>query len=111
MILFNPNNPTRFYPDEDSRQIMLKTIAFFEEKGKGKVKEDDRKRVWYADFIEFQKKEKLFATLLTPTPYGEGRARAGTPGATASSTRSWASTGWPTGTPGRCRSWGWGRSG
>ena len=72
MILFNPNNPDRFYPDEESRQIMLKTIAFFEEKGKGKVKEDDRKRVWYADFIEFQKKEKLFATLLTPTPHAVG---------------------------------------
>jgi len=75
MILFNPNHPNRFYPDEASRQIMLKTIAFFEEKGKGKVKEDDRARVWYADFIEFQKKEKLFATLLTPSPHGEPGAR------------------------------------
>jgi acyl-CoA dehydrogenase len=70
MLLLNPNTPSRFYPDEASRQIMLKTIAFFEEKGKQRIKEDDRKRVWYADFIEFQKREKLFATLLTPTPYG-----------------------------------------
>ena len=74
-MLFNPNSPTRFYPDETSRQIMLKTIAFFEEKGKQRIKEDDHKRIWYADFIEFQKKEKLFATLLTPTPYGEADTR------------------------------------
>ena len=53
MILLNPQNPTRFYPDEASRQMMLKTIAFFEEKGRQKIKEDDHKRVWYADFIEF----------------------------------------------------------
>ena len=54
---------------------MLKTIAFFEAKGKRRLKEDDRKRVWYADFIEFQRQEGLFATLLTPPPYGEGDAR------------------------------------
>jgi acyl-CoA dehydrogenase len=75
MILFNPRNPSRFYPDEASRQIMLKTIAFFEEKGKQRVKEDDRKRIWYSDFIEFQKSEKLFASLLTPATYGEGDTR------------------------------------
>jgi len=75
MILLNPHSLTRFYPDEASRQMMLKTIAFFEAKGKQRVKEDDHKRTWYADFLEFQKEEKLFATLLTPTPYGEGHAR------------------------------------
>ncbi|MBM3152101.1 MAG: acyl-CoA dehydrogenase [Chloroflexi bacterium] len=74
MILFNPNSHSRFYPDETSRQIMLKTIAFFEEKGKQKIKDDDHHRVWYADFLEFQKKEKLFATLLTPTPHAVGGA-------------------------------------
>ena len=75
MLLLNPRNPTRFYPDEASRQMMLKTIVFFEEKGKQRIKEDDRKRVWYADFIEFQKKESLFATLPTASPYGEAGAR------------------------------------
>ncbi len=75
MLLLNPRAPIRFYPDDLSRQMMLKTIAFFEEKGKQRLKEDDRKRVWYADFIEFQKTEKLFATLLTPPPYGEAGAR------------------------------------
>jgi acyl-CoA dehydrogenase len=75
MILLNPRNHSRRYPDERSREIMRNTIAFFEEKGKARLKEDDRKRVWYADFIEFQQAEGLFATLLTPTPYGGADAR------------------------------------
>ncbi|MRR08061.1 MAG: acyl-CoA dehydrogenase, partial [Deltaproteobacteria bacterium] len=74
-MLLNPQNPSRFYPDEGSRQIMLKTIAFFEEKGKARIKEDDHKRTWYADFIDFQKKEGIFASLLTPMLYGESGAR------------------------------------
>jgi len=32
MILLNPNDYNRYYPDEHSREIMLKTIAFFEQK-------------------------------------------------------------------------------
>ena len=100
MILLNPRNHTRFYPDEASRQMMLNTIAFFEEKGNQRIKEDDHKRIWYSDFIEFQKNLNIFANLLTPTPYGEGMP-AGTLGATASSTRFSVSTGWPTGTRGR----------
>jgi acyl-CoA dehydrogenase len=49
---------------------MLKTIEFFENKGKVKFKSDYYEKVWYADFIEFLKKEKVFATLLTPSAYG-----------------------------------------
>jgi acyl-CoA dehydrogenase len=72
MILLNPKKHDREYLDEKSRDIMLKTIAFFENKGRGKVKKDDHERTWYADFLEFQKKEKVFSTLLTPAPYGGG---------------------------------------
>lgn len=70
-ILLNPKNHVRVYHDDHSREIMLKTIEFFENKGKRKLKEDDRNRVWYSDFLEFQKENKIFAQLLTPTPYGE----------------------------------------
>jgi acyl-CoA dehydrogenase len=70
MILLNPHSPNRYYPDERSRQIMRCTIDFFERKGKRRIKEDDRNRSWYADFLEFQKQERLFATLLTPAAYG-----------------------------------------
>ncbi|MBN1342857.1 MAG: acyl-CoA dehydrogenase [Phycisphaerae bacterium] len=70
MILLNPKQYDREYPDARSREIMLKTIEFFENKGKQKIKEDDQKKVWYADFLDFQKREGLFATLLTPSAHG-----------------------------------------
>jgi acyl-CoA dehydrogenase len=70
VILLNPKNLNRYYPDERSKEIMHKTVAFFEEKGLRKIKEDDHARAWYADFLEFVKRERIFATLLTPTPYG-----------------------------------------
>jgi acyl-CoA dehydrogenase len=75
MILLNPKTQTFDHLDESSRQIMLKTIAFFEKKGKAGIKNDDHERVWYADFIDFIKKEKIFATLLTPTALGTGDTR------------------------------------
>ncbi len=75
MILLNPKKHVRPYSDEKSRQVMLDTIKFFEDKGKGKVKEDDRLRVWYRDFLDFQKEHKLFATLLTPAGYGDKDSR------------------------------------
>ncbi len=72
MILLHPKQ-TRFeHLDDASKEIMQKTVAFFENKGKRKIKEDDHERVWYADFLDFVKKEKLFARLLTPPPYGKG---------------------------------------
>ncbi|MBT3313017.1 MAG: acyl-CoA dehydrogenase [Anaerolineae bacterium] len=71
MFLLNPKDHQRHYPDEESRQIMEKTIAFFENKGKARIKEDDHERTWYADFIEFVKDEKIFSTLLTPEKYGK----------------------------------------
>ena len=71
MILLNPKRHDRYYPDERSRQIMRKTIAFFESKGLAKIKEDDHARAWYADFLEFVKREEIFATLLTPAGYGD----------------------------------------
>jgi len=74
-VFFNPRYHTRKYPDARSRDMMLKTIDFFECKGKAKIKEDDRNRTWYADLLEFQKRERLFATLLTPTGYGDADAR------------------------------------
>ncbi|MCP4762406.1 MAG: acyl-CoA dehydrogenase [archaeon] len=67
MDLLNPKNPKYSELDEKSREIMLKTIEFFEKKGLEKILEDDHSNVWYEDFIEFQKKEKIFSSLLTPS--------------------------------------------
>ena len=74
-ILINPKCLNRQYPDQISREIMEKTIAFFENKGKRKLKEDDHSRTWYADFLDFIKEEKIFYTLLTPSEYGKGETR------------------------------------
>ena len=75
VFLLNPHQYTREYPDEESRGIMLKTIEFFENKGKVKLKNDDHERVWYQDFLDFVKKEKIFAKLLTPKEYGDPDSR------------------------------------
>jgi len=68
--ILNPKKETFDYLDEDSRQIMKKTIDFFENMGKAKLKEDYNARVWYSDFLDFVKEEKIFARLLTPSQYG-----------------------------------------
>jgi acyl-CoA dehydrogenase len=75
MILLDPKNHDRSYPDERSRDVMRKTIEFFEAKGLRRLKEDDRERTWYADFLEFIKKEKIFSTILTPSGYGAPDSR------------------------------------
>lgn len=69
-LLLNPKTATYQNLDQPSRDLLIKTIAFFEHKGKEKLKSDDHERVWYADFLEFSKKEKLFSTFLTPDQYG-----------------------------------------
>ncbi|MDB4442491.1 acyl-CoA dehydrogenase [bacterium] len=69
-MLFNPKKAQFEHLDERSREIMKKTIDFFETKGKKQLKEDHHERIWYDDFIQFLKKEGIFSTLLTPTQYG-----------------------------------------
>ena len=70
MILLNPRHLDRRYPDERSAEVMRRTVEFFEAKGLAKVKEDDRAAVWYRDFLEFARQERLFATMCTPAGYG-----------------------------------------
>ncbi|MBQ49080.1 MAG: acyl-CoA dehydrogenase [Zetaproteobacteria bacterium] len=71
MNLLNPKKFAQSYPDTETKEIMLKTISFFEEMGLQKRKADYESRRWYTEFLEFNKKEKIFATLLTPQGYGE----------------------------------------
>ncbi len=75
MILLNPKKLSRKFSDVQSREIMQKTVEFFESRGKKQLKEDDHERRWYGDFLEFVKKEHIFATLMTPAPYGGPDAR------------------------------------
>jgi acyl-CoA dehydrogenase len=58
--LLNPKTAKYEHLDEKSRNLMLKTIAFFENKGKQKVMQDDHDKVWYADFLEFVKEGEGF---------------------------------------------------
>ena len=74
-MLFNPKKYASDYPCEKSKEIMKKTIDFFERKGKQRIKADDQWCVWYDDFIQFLKDNKIFATLLTPSKYGDADCR------------------------------------
>jgi len=69
-MILDPLRPRLPGLDERSRRIVEKTVAFFEAKGKRKLREDDLARVWYADFLEFVGAEQAFADLLTPPAYG-----------------------------------------
>ena len=71
-MLLNPKKKNFAHLDARSKEIMLQTIAFFENRGKARLKHDDHERVWYADFLEFVKEKRIFATLLTPAAYGAG---------------------------------------
>ena len=71
MILLNPKKHMRKYSDDKSRDIMLKTIEFFENKGLRSIKDDDHKRIWYRQYLDFIKENKIFATLLTPSKYSD----------------------------------------
>ena len=65
-LLLNPKKHNRYYPDQHTRDLMLKTIQFFETKGKRKLKADDHDRIWYTDFLDFQKQEKIFSDSVDP---------------------------------------------
>ncbi len=71
-VLFNPRTYDGEGLDPESRRLMLATIEFFEARGKRALKQHDREHVWYADFLEFVKRERVFATLLTPAADGGG---------------------------------------
>ena len=72
MYLLNPKTQSFNHLDDESKAIMEKTIAYFENRGKKKLKSDYHKRIWYADFIQFLKENKIFSTLLTPAKYADG---------------------------------------
>ncbi|BDT96837.1 acyl-CoA dehydrogenase [Nocardia sputorum] len=70
--LFNPAtyDPQQF--DAETRRLLRATIEWFEGRGKQRLLADDANAVWTADFLDFVKKEKLFATFLTPAAYADG---------------------------------------
>jgi len=70
-ILLNPKKyRDRGYPDERSKEIMLKTIDWFEKKGLAKQKEAYHNREWCEDWQKFVTEEGIFETLFLPKGYG-----------------------------------------
>ena len=65
-LLFNPATFDASEFDPETRRVLLATIEWFESRGKKALKEADHDREWYADFLDFIAREKVFATLLTP---------------------------------------------
>ncbi|KZS68941.1 acyl-CoA dehydrogenase [Mycobacterium kansasii] len=74
-MLLNPNRLQRKYPDQRSAEIMQATVDFFESRGKARLKHDDHERVWYSDFLDHIGRERIFASLLTPSEYGADDCR------------------------------------
>ncbi len=70
-ILLNPKNyRDRNYPDARSKEIMLKTIEWFEKKGLAKQKEAYHKKEWCEDWQKFVTEEGIFETIFLPRGYG-----------------------------------------
>ncbi|MEO3761435.1 acyl-CoA dehydrogenase family protein [Mycobacterium sp. B14F4] len=70
-LLFNPNtyDPEQF--DGVTRRLLRATIDWFEGRGKKRLLDDDLAARWPAEFIEFVRREKLFATFLTPSEFAD----------------------------------------
>ena len=71
-LLFNPNtyDPVQF--DPETRRRLRAVIDWFEARGKTKLLRDDLDAVWVSEFLDFVKRERIFATFLTPSEYGIG---------------------------------------
>jgi acyl-CoA dehydrogenase len=72
--LFNPATFDASGFDEETRRVLLATIEWFEQRGKVALKHHHHERTWYADFLEFIARERIFATLLTPASEAGGDA-------------------------------------
>ena len=75
MKLLNPKNYSRFHPDDVAPTLIKATIDFFEKKGLESIKKDDQASLWYQDYIDFVRENKVFAKMLTPEGYGEDDSR------------------------------------
>ncbi len=74
-LLLHPGQLDRPYPDERSREVMAKTVEWFEQRGKARLKADDHAAVWYQDFLDFVAEEGIFATMCTPAGLGAEDSR------------------------------------
>ena len=71
MTLFNPKTENFDHLDLESKKIMKKTIDFFENRGKKRLKSDFHGKVWYEDFIEFLKENQSAFEASLPLNMGQ----------------------------------------
>jgi acyl-CoA dehydrogenase len=71
-LLLNPNtyDPAQF--DAETRRLLRALIDWFEARGKTKLLQEDLEATWVTDFLDFIKRERIFATFLTPSEYADG---------------------------------------
>ncbi|WP_431957042.1 acyl-CoA dehydrogenase family protein [Nocardia lijiangensis] len=70
--LFNPKTCEFSEFDAETRRLLRATVEWFEARGKAALKRDDRERIWYSEFLDFVKRERVFATFLTPAAEANG---------------------------------------
>src|SRR5438552_1732369 len=71
--------PQAFTPSQlsDSAQVYLndpaaqKLAEFFDGKGTAALKEEDRSEKWYDDWLAFQARHRLYASVLSPAHYSK----------------------------------------
>jgi len=65
-LAFNHGSVENPYMDDPAVRTL---IDFFEQKGIAALKDEDRLEQWYSDWIEYQSKHGLYATMLSPEQY------------------------------------------
>jgi len=65
-VLLDPNRYDPAHLDDETRRLLKATIDWFENRGKRQLIADAQDKVWYTEFLDFVKQEKLFATFCTP---------------------------------------------
>jgi len=66
-VLLDPNHYDPAHLDDETRRLLRATVDWFEARGKRQLIADAQEKVWYTEFLDFVKREKLFATFCTPS--------------------------------------------
>jgi acyl-CoA dehydrogenase len=65
-VLLDPIHYDPAHLDDETRRLLRATVDWFEARGKRRLIADAQDKVWYTEFLDFVKQEKLFATFCTP---------------------------------------------
>lgn len=65
-LILNPKAWSAAHLDPGDQERLKALIAWFEDRGLKKLKDDDRENRWYSDFLEKQAELGIFSNFLTP---------------------------------------------